>query len=512
MNHGKLLTHTKTEREQKMSNNDNYHQLTRTFQRLSRFSHLSAIASWDMFTMMPPGGSKVRGEALAELSVLEHQLLTDPKVATWIAAAEQEDLNDVEQANLREMSRLHHQASLLPESLVEAKSLAGSRCEHAWRSQRPANDWEGFSENLKEVVKYSREEARLRADAKGCSPYDALLDIFEPEMTSAQLDVLFADVKNWLPDLLTRAVAKQSQQTLIAPVGPFPTAVQRELGLETMAQLGFDFTAGRLDISAHPFCGGVPEDVRITTRYDENELLSALFGVIHETGHARYEQNLPRNWSGQPIALARSTAIHESQSLFFEMQLGRSKAFLTRLIPAVTRHFGDQAAFEESNFIAWNQQVKPGFIRVDADEVSYPAHVILRYEIERALINGDIEVDDIPALWNEKMQAWLGLSTVGDYRNGCMQDIHWTDGGFGYFPSYTLGAMYAAQLFSAAHRALPDLNQEIAQGEFCALFDWLRQNIWQHGSRFTTEQLITQATGEPLSSRYFRAHLEARYL
>lgn len=495
-----------------MSNNDNYHQLTRTFQRLSRFSHLSAIASWDMFTMMPPSGSKARGEALAELSVLEHQLLTDPKVATWIAAAKQEDLNDVEQANLREMSRLHHQASLLPESLVEAKSLAGSRCEHAWRSQRPANDWEGFSENLKEVVKYSREEARLRADAKGCSPYDALLDIFEPGMTSAQLDVLFADVQNWLPDLLTRAVAKQSQQTLIAPVGPFPKAVQRELGLETMTQLGFDFTAGRLDISAHPFCGGVPEDVRITTRYDENELLSALFGVIHETGHARYEQNLPRNWSGQPIALARSTAIHESQSLFFEMQLGRSKAFLTRLIPAVTRHFGDQAAFEESNFIAWNQQVKPGFIRVDADEVSYPAHVILRYEIERALINGDIEVDDIPALWNEKMQAWLGLSTVGDYRNGCMQDIHWTDGGFGYFPSYTLGAMYAAQLFSAAHRALPDLNQHIAQGEFSALFDWLRQNIWQHGSRFTTEQLITQATGEPLSSRYFRAHLEARYL
>ena len=462
--------------------------------------------------MMPPGGSKARGEALAELSVLEHQLLTDPKVAMWIAAAQQEDLNDVEQANLREMSRLHHQASLLPESLVEAKSLAGSRCEHAWRSQRPANDWEGFSENLKEVVKYSREEARLRAEAKGCSPYDALLDIFEPGMTSAQLDVLFADVKSWLPDLLNKVVAKQSQQSLIAPVGPFPTAVQRELGLETMAQLGFDFTAGRLDISAHPFCGGVPEDVRITTRYDENELLSALFGVIHETGHARYEQNLPRSWSGQPIALARSTAIHESQSLFFEMQLGRSKAFLMRLIPTVTRHFGDQAAFEESNFIAWNQQVKPGFIRVDADEVSYPAHVILRYEIERALINGDIEVDDIPALWNEKMQSWLGLSTIGNYRNGCMQDIHWTDGGFGYFPSYTLGAMYAAQLFSAANRALPDLNQSIAQGEFGPLFDWLRQNIWQHGSRFTTEQLITQATGEPLSSRYFRAHLETRYL
>ena len=331
-------------------------------------------------------------------------------------------------------------------------------------------------------------------------------------MTSAQLDGLFTDLKSWLPDLLSRVVARQSQQSLIAPVGPFPTAVQRELGLETMSVLGFDFNAGRLDISAHPFCGGVPEDVRITTRYDENELLSALFGVIHETGHARYEQNLPRNGLGQPVALARSTAIHESQSLFFEMQVGRSNAFLRQLLPAVKRHFGDQAAFEEQNFIAWNQRVKPGFIRVDADEVSYPAHVILRYEIERALINGDIEVDDVPALWDEKMQAWLGLSTKGNYRDGCMQDIHWTDGGFGYFPSYTLGAMYAAQLFSAANRALPGLNQQIAGGDFSALFDWLRQNIWQHGSRFTTAQLITQATGEALSSRHFRAHLEARYL
>ncbi len=492
--------------------NKNYQQLTRTFTRLSRFSHLSSIASWDAFAMMPPGGSAARGEALAELSVLQHQILTDKQVAQWIAGAEQEALNDVEQANLREMTRHYQQAALLPESLVEAKSLAGSKCEHAWRTQRPANDWAGFSANLKEVVKVSREEAKLRADAKGCTPYDALLDIFEPDMTSAQLDVLFADLKSWLPDLLQQVVEKQTRTPLIAPTGPFPIATQRELGLETMAQLGFDFNAGRLDVSAHPFCGGVPEDVRITTRYDEQELLSALFGVVHETGHARYEQNLPRNWLGQPIALARSTAIHESQSLFFEMQLGRSNAFLKRLLPSVVARFGDQPAFSEENFIAWNQRVKPGFIRVDADEVSYPAHVVLRYEIERALINGEIEVDDIPALWSEKMQSWLGLSTEGNYRNGCMQDIHWTDGGFGYFPSYTLGAMYAAQLFHAARTALPDLDNAIAQGDFSALFDWLRQNIWQHGSRFTTAQLIESATGEGLDSKYFRAHLTARYL
>ena len=495
-----------------MDNNQNYQSLTRTFTRLSRFQHLSAIAGWDMFAMMPPGGSTARGEALAELGVLQHQILTDKKVGDWLRNALQEELNDVEQANLREMTRQYQQAALLPESLVEAKALAGSKCEHAWRTQRPANDWAGFSANLKEVVKLSREEAKIRAQAKGCSPYDALLDIFEPDMASARLDVLFADLKSWLPDLLQRVVDKQSRETLIAPVGPFPVATQRELGLEAMTLLGFDFNAGRLDVSAHPFCGGVPEDVRITTRYDENELLSALFGVVHETGHARYEQNLPRQWLGQPFALARSTAIHESQSLFFEMQLGRSEAFLKRLLPAIIQHFGAQPAFEESNFIAWNQRVKPGFIRVDADEVSYPAHVILRYEIERALINGEIEVDDIPALWHEKMQAWLGLSTEGNYRNGCMQDIHWTDGGFGYFPSYTLGAMYAAQLFQAARNALPGLDEAIAQGDFSALFDWLRQNIWQHGSRFSTSQLIEQATGEALNSRYFRQHLTARYL
>ncbi|HID9037936.1 TPA: carboxypeptidase M32 [Klebsiella variicola] len=495
-----------------MTENTPYQQLTRTFQRLSRFSHLSAIAGWDMFAMMPPGGSAARSEALAELGVLQHQILTDKKVGQWLQEARQQDLNDVEQANLREMQRQYDQAALLPESLVEAKSLAGSRCEHAWRSQRPANDWAGFADNLREVVKLSRQEAQIRADARGGSRYDALLDIFEPDMTSTRLDSLFADLKSWLPSLLRQAVAKQATQTLLAPQGPFPIAAQRELGLQAMRILGFDFDGGRLDISAHPFCGSVPQDVRITTRYNENDLLSALFGVIHETGHARYEQNLPRPWVDQPVGLARSTAIHESQSLFFEMQLGRSEPFLNRLLPAVRERFGDQPAFSSDNFVAWNQRVKPGFIRVDADEVSYPAHVILRYEIERALIDGEIEVDDIPALWDEKMQHWLGLSTTGNYRDGCMQDIHWTDGGFGYFPSYTLGAMYAAQLMAAARRALPTLDRDIAEGDFSALFDWLRQNIWQHGSRFSTSQLIQQATGEDLNSRYFREHLTARYL
>ncbi|KTR99029.1 MULTISPECIES: carboxypeptidase M32 [Pantoea] len=489
-----------------------YQELSRTFQRLARFGHLGAIAGVDMQTTMPPGGSQARGEAMAELSVFMHELLTDKRLGGLFDAAAQESLNDVEQANLGEMQRAWRQATLLPASLVEAKSLAGSRCEHAWRSQRPANDWQGFSANLKEVVKLSREEAQLRADALGVSRYDALLDVFEPGMTSAQLDSTFGDLKSWLPDLLQKAVARQQATPIAQPVGPFAIESQKQLGLSVMATLGFDFNHGRLDVSAHPFCGGVPEDVRITTRYNENDFLSALMGVIHETGHARYEQNLPQQWRGQPVALARSTAMHESQSLFMEMQLGRSHAFLQHIHPQVVALMGDQPALERNNFIRLTQRVKPGFIRVDADELSYPAHVILRYEIERALIEGEIEVEDIPALWNEKMQQSLGIDTRGNYRDGCMQDIHWTDGAFGYFPTYTLGAMYAAQLFQAVKRAIPQVDELIQQGELQPVFDWLQQNIWQHGSRFPTQQLLINATGEALNPHYFRQYLEQRYL
>jgi len=489
-----------------------YQQLSATFQRLSRFGHLMAVAGWDMQTMMPSGGSQARGEALAEMGVLRHSILTDPRVGELIQEAEQADLNDVERANLREMQRAWQQASLLPASLVEAKSLAGSRCEHAWREQRPANDWQGFAANLKEVVRLSREEAQLRADANGTSRYDALLDLYEPGMTSAKLDATFGELKSWLPDLLQRVVEKQAQERVELPQGPFAVEAQRQLGLSVMATLGFDFRHGRLDVSAHPFCGGVPDDVRITTRYNQDEFLSALMGVIHETGHARYEQGLPQQWRDQPVGLARSTAIHESQSLFMEMQLGRSREFLQRILPQVCDKLGAQPALNAENFVRLTQRVRPGLIRVDADELSYPAHVILRFEIERALIEGEIEVEDIPALWDEKMMHSLGLDTRGNYRDGCMQDIHWTDGAFGYFPTYTLGAMYAAQLFQAVKKALPDLGERLQHGELQPVFDWLQQNIWQHGSRFPTEQLLINATGEALNPRFFRQHLEQRYL
>lgn len=449
---------------------------------------------------------------MAELGLLIHHKRTAPELGDWIAKAESEPLDELQRANLREIKRHWQDASLLPGDLVEALSLAGSKCEHAWRRQRKENDWAGFAPNLTEVVTLSREVARLRADALGVRPYDAMLALYEPGMTSARLDEIFGDLTGWLPNLIQTVSEQQKRESVLIPQGPFPIAAQQALGQQVMGLLGFDFAHGRLDVSSHPFCGGVPTDVRITTRYNEQEFVSSLMGIVHETGHARYEQGLPRQLLGQPVAEARSMGIHESQSLFCEMQLGHDPAFLTLLAPHICAHFGEQAALAPANLVKLYNRVEPGFIRVDADEVTYPAHVILRYELERDLIEGRIEVADIPALWDAKMQQWLGLSTQGNYQNGCMQDIHWTDGSFGYFPSYTLGAMYAAQLRFALERELGNMGELIAAGRLPEIFAWLGRHIWSQGSRYGTDELVSRATGEALNPHWLRRHLEQRYL
>jgi carboxypeptidase Taq len=462
--------------------------------------------------MMPANGNQARADAEAELQTLIHRTRTDPKLAQQLRLADAETLSDTERANLREIRRDWRDANALPESLVEAKSLAGAKCEHAWRSQRAANDWQGFLENFRDVVRLAREEAALLAADSGLSRYDALMDRFEPGVRSADIDRIFGDVKQWLPQLITKVQDKQRNETVIVPNGPFPVPAQRAMNLAVMKQLGFDFDGGRLDESAHPFTGGVPEDIRLTTRYREDNFVQSLMGTIHESGHARFEQNLPREWLGQPIGVARSYGIHESQSLSFEMQLARSREFVGLLSRMLSEHFGNQPAFEASNFHRLLTRVKPGLIRVNADEITYPAHIILRYEIERALIEGEIEPDDIPALWDEKMHTLLGLDTRGNYKDGCLQDVHWSDGSFGYFPSYTLGAMYAAQWFAAMRRATPDVDARIATGDFTPVFDWLKANIWSQASRWETPELVKRASGEALNPAHFRAHLEARYL
>jgi carboxypeptidase Taq len=489
-----------------------YPQLASTWKRLHHFSHLQSLASWDRMSMMPSAGNAARANAMAEMDGLLHGIRTDPQLKTQLAAAEQEPLDQFERANLREIRRDWRTANALPAALVQAQSMANARCEHAWRTQRPANDWPGFLANFREVLRCSREQARLLSEETGLRPYDALMDYYEPGMTSAQLDVLFGDLLTWLPDLVRKVRAKQATQKVIAPRGPFLRQAQYAVGLQAMKLLGFDFEAGRLDESAHPFCGGVPEDTRLTTRYREDDFVGSLMGTIHETGHGRYEQNLPRDWLGQPVAWARSAGIHESQSLSFEMQIGLSRAFVGLMAPHLRAQFGDQPALEADNLYQHLIRVQPSFIRVDADELTYPLHVILRYRIERDLIEGRIEADDIPGLWDQAMAELLDVDTRGNFTNGCMQDVHWGEGLFGYFPSYTLGAMYAAQWFASIRKQVPDLDTQIAGGNLAPAFDWLKANIWSQGSRWTTDELVTRATGTTLDTAHYRRHLTSRYL
>ncbi len=492
-----------------------YKKLVEKYERIHHLSHMQSIVYWDQQSMMPSGSSDARAKAMAEFGVIIHEASVDKEIALLLDDAMGENLNTVQKASLYEMKRTYTNNTLLPSALVKAQSLAHSKCNQIWMEQRKNNNWKGFEPSLKEVIKLAKEEASIRSEINGLSAYDSLLDLYEPGMKSKTLDSIFADVKTWLPELIQNIQEKQKSQTYIKPQGIFDIKSQKELGVKVMNHLGFDFNKGRIDISAHPFCGGVPEDVRLTTRYDEKDFVQSLMGTIHETGHACYEQGLAKDsqdLSALPVGQARSMGIHESQSLFFEMQMGRSPEFLKSIHPFIIESFGKKEALELENLIKIYSRVEPSLIRVDADEVTYASHVILRYEIERALMNADIESSDIPDMWNEKMQEALGLNTKGNYKDGCMQDVHWSEGIFGYFPSYTLGAMYAAQQFNTVKKIHPNINESIEKGDLSQIKSWLKENIWSNASIYSTDELITKATGEILNPKYFKSHLENRYL
>lgn len=499
-----------------------YTQLEQLFNRLYQLQHLASVAHWDMAAMMPAGGSSARGEALAEVGVIMNELLSDSGTGALIhnAREKQAELSDWQQANLREMHRLWLNATGISSDLVKAKALAGSRCEQAWRTMRADNNWQDFQPLLNEVIQLTIEESQQRAQVAGLEPYDALLNLYEPGQSSAAIDVIFSQLTEFLPDFIQQVMAQQSSEPLLHPAGPFPLEQQRQLGLKLMQQVGFDFNHGRLNVSHHPFCGGVSEDVRITTRYSIEDFSESLMGVLHETGHAKYEQGLPEQWLNQPVGAARGMGIHESQSLFQEMQIARGRPFLKFAAPLIEQYLSGVYSQGKSGNDCWsvdnlyhlNNRVKPDFIRVNADEVTYPMHVILRYEIEKLLIKGELEVQDLPEIWDVKMQQYLGISTAGNFKDGCMQDIHWTDGSLGYFPTYTLGAMNAAQMYHAAEQAIPDLSEQLAVGNFIPLNQWQKDKIWSQGSFYSIDELMIHATGETLNSDYYLKHLQHRFL
>lgn len=498
-----------------MISNDPYAELEKRFARVSAINRAGGILNWDRSAMMPDGASDDRADQLATLDVLAHETMVAPDMPELLERAEEgkSALDAWRAANLREMRHQWIHSSALPGDLVEARTRAKSACEMAWREAKKNADFKSLLPTLGEVLTLTRRVGEARAAALGVSVYDALLDEYEPGGRSAHIDVLFGELGAFLPGLLGRVLERQARAGDALPLdGPFPLEAQRKLGVELALALGFDFNHGRLDVSAHPFTGGTPDDVRITTRYDETDFTRALMGTLHETGHALYEMGLPRDWRRQPVGQSRGMVLHESQSLLMEMQACRSSAFIDFAAPLLRRAFGKSGpAWEVGNIYRIYTRVQRGFIRVDADEVTYPLHVVLRYRLERALLAGDLALADLPGAWNDGMKEFLGIVPPNDAL-GCLQDIHWPDGSFGYFPTYTLGALAAAQLFAAARRAVPDVLGSIGRGDFAPLLAWLRTNVHAQGSVADTDAILAQATGAPLGVAAFKAHLESRYL
>jgi carboxypeptidase Taq len=491
-----------------------YDRLAARFARIATLSEASSVLNWDAATMMPPGGGAARGDQLAVLAGMSHAMLVATEVGDDLAEAEQTGENDPwRAANLRLMRHAYTRATAMPPDLVEAQARANSACEKVWREARRQSNFSMVRPYLEEVVRLVREAAAALAPALGLSAYDALAEGYQRGMRAAEIAPVFASYEAFLATALPRAEELQSSRPMpVRPHGPFPIATQETLCRELSERLGLDFSHARLDRSAHPFSGGTVTDVRITTRYDEADFTQAVLAVVHETGHALYERGLPGDYARQPVGEAAGMAAHESQSLIVEMQACRTDAFLAFLGPKLHAAFGnDGTPYQPQNLARLWRRVERNYIRVDADEMTYPAHVILRFRLEQALIDGVLAVADLPGAWNDGFRKLLGMAPPDDAR-GCLQDIHWYDGAFGYFPSYTLGAMAAAQLMAAARRAVPTLDASLAQGDLSPLLHWLRANVHGKGSLLEFNPLLQAATGEPLNPAYFQQHLTARYL
>ena len=494
-----------------------YQKLDQLNLTLDALGHAMAILGADEATNMPTGGGVGRANALSALAEMTHKKASAPKIADWINEAQNQNLTPDQKLGLSEFKRTYEQTICLPAEFVGRKTQSAMACEQLWRELRPTGDWKAFAPTLKQVIIFAREEAQMRAEATGLKPYDAMMEQYDPGNRMADINPIFADLKTFLKSFVPEALENQKKRHANRPLkpmnGPFPFDKQRSLGQAAMKQVGFDFNHGRLDTSHHPFCGGVPTDVRMTTRYSEDNFLHGLMGILHETGHAQYEQGLPRENAHWPHNLARGMGMHESQSLFVEMQINRSPMFWKWAMPQVNKHLGPQVfdGWEIQDVLAQVNLIEQGFIRVDADEITYPLHVILRYEMEQDIISGTLEVDDIPEAWDQKMQDSLGLSTKNNMSDGPMQDVHWPAGLFGYFPSYTLGAMMAAQQWAALVKEIPNAPSQIEKGDFNAINAWRSKNIWQVGSRLSTPDLMKQSTGEPLNAKYFIDHLKGRY-
>jgi carboxypeptidase Taq len=505
--HNKEIPHMTISAEQA------YNELITTYREIAILGSCESLLGWDERTYMPRGGAEGRSRQMALLSGLVHEKFTDKKVGELLSAVEGSDLiKNAESdaaANVREIRREYDKQIKLPKELVEEIARITSLAQGVWAKAREKSDFSLFEPKLKEVIDLKKRQAE--AYGYDTEPYDALIDDYEPYATVESISEVFAKLRAELVPLVRSIVESDNRPNMSIIENDFPESLQEEFGKEVAAAIGFDFNIGRLDVTTHPFCTTIgPGDVRITTRFNPKHLGQALFGIMHEAGHGIYEQGLLDEHFGTPLGHPISLGIHESQSRMWENLVGRSKPFWEHFYPKAIAKFPSLKGVAFDDFFFAINNVEPSFIRVEADEVTYNLHILLRFEIERDLFRGEIKPEDLPSVWNEKFNEFFGITPKND-AEGCLQDIHWSAGLFGYFGTYALGNLYASQFFAKAGDAMPDMQDGFKRGEFAGLKKWLNENIHCHGRRFTAAQLCDRVTGSPLSHKLMMDYLKSKF-
>lgn len=490
-----------------------YQQLCEQSREISLLANTLGVLGWDQETYMPAGSGNYRAKQLAWLSGKMHEMKTCDAYRKALEAAEDESIpaaeDPVRAANLRESRHQYDRATRLPQSLVEEASESSALSKMAWAEARKQSDFSRFAPHLKRQLDIARQKAELWGYED--EPYDALLSTYERATTTAEVATMFDSVSTQLASIAQQAVERSNDLPADQLHGDYPIEQQQLLNREVAEDIGFDFNKGRIDTTTHPFCTGLgPQDTRLTTRYLRHDFTSSLFGVLHEAGHGLYDQGLPGEQHGLPVGEACSLGIHESQSRLWENHVGRSRAFWSKWLPRTQEIFPNLAHLDLDTFLAAINRASKSWIRVEADEATYDLHILLRFGLEREMLNGNLEVEDIPSVWNERFMQLFGQSPPDD-ANGCLQDIHWAMGGLGYFATYTLGNFNAAQLFDAAKQD-PEVASAFERANFIPLLEWMRSHIHKHGSTYLPQDLMQRASGHPTQAQTYLDHLTRRFL
>ncbi|WP_293029840.1 carboxypeptidase M32 [Natronococcus sp.] len=498
-----------TDQAQSEQHEETYEQFEERITRISNVGNAAGILRWDQEVVMPEEGTPARAQQLSALSSISHELLTADETGDLLEELESSDLEDEQQAAVREVRRQYDRETSVPQELVEEISETTANAHPTWKQAKEEDDFEQFAPTLEKLVELKREYAEhIDPDA---DPYAVLFADYEPYLDLETAERVLERLREELVPLIDAIQDSDVDLATDTFAGEFDDADQEALARDVLDALGYDWGRGRLDTAPHPFSSGTQFDARVTTRFEEDDLLGSLTSTIHEFGHANYTLGLPDEAYGTPLGDSRDLTVHESQSRLWENHVGRSQPFWGQFLPTVADRFPElEDATPEEAYEAANQVYDDNLIRVEADELTYHLHIVIRFEIERDLISGDLDVEDVPEAWNDKYEEYLGVRPETD-AEGCLQDIHWSHGSFGYFPTYSLGSVLAAQLYDAAEDELGELDDDIRAGEFGDLNGWLRENIHQHGARYTTPDLVEEATGEAYTADYFLEYVKSKY-